>query len=262
MAPNVHIFDPALVVPSEFDLFDPMFWERLFEWSSIPYPPLMGQATYLHFSDNYAEWMSTATNTSFKGYARLIAQIASRVVEPWQSERTTGPLCVHVMSAYQIDRVRDLLAEDLDLRSDLNVQLATESAHWKPDEDAQVCVDCAAGAVIMLLSPSGPLADLITGASIPLFPTKLPIERVGACKYDDYHNHYVQDLDTDLWWTVDFARHGGVAFKTYRLQSDGLHYDADRDEHGDPILAKHKGAVGIFLSINSLQNCSQPQKHV
>ncbi|MEJ1230877.1 MAG: hypothetical protein WDM88_10180 [Galbitalea sp.] len=60
-------------------------------------------------------------------------------------------------------------------------------------------------------------------------------------------NVYVEDSETDLWWTRDFANHGTTIFKTYTKNATHLVFESDRDEHGTTIVGKYKGRRAFFF---------------
>jgi hypothetical protein len=83
---------------------------------------------------------------------------------------------------------------------------------------------------------------------------QIPVTRVGRCLHDEGHRAYVEDLDTDLWWTKDTAGHAGTVFKTYTLSDSSLHHEACRDGHGLTI-DKWKSDEGRVIPLTTLHAC-------
>lgn len=83
---------------------------------------------------------------------------------------------------------------------------------------------------------------------------RIPITRVGRCLHDGGHRAYVEDLDTDLWWTKDTAGHAGTVFKTYTLTDSSLHHEACRDGDGVTI-DKWKSDAGRVIPLTALHAC-------
>ncbi len=60
------------------------------------------------------------------------------------------------------------------------------------------------------------------------------------------------DPDTNLWWSKDFAEHGGAVWKVFEETSTGLKWKRDADKYGTYIEGKYKGPVGVFIPWNEL----------
>lgn len=65
-------------------------------------------------------------------------------------------------------------------------------------------------------------------------------------------NKLLRDPDTGLWWSRDFAGHGGSSWKVFREGKKGLYWFKDADEFGNYIVRKHKGSTGTFISWKEL----------
>jgi hypothetical protein len=64
-----------------------------------------------------------------------------------------------------------------------------------------------------------------------------------------------QDSETGFWWSRDRAGHGGSKFKVFKETSKGLEWIFDADSNGAPIVSKHKGPKGMFISKKDLIKC-------
>ncbi|WP_307448335.1 MULTISPECIES: hypothetical protein [Microbacterium] len=88
----------------------------------------------------------------------------------------------------------------------------------------------------------------------------LPVRSPDLCRHHG-SNVYVRDATSKIWWTRDFAQHGGSIFKTY-LQIDGqLRWQADHDGDGKVITKKWKGSEGRTIHMRETTVCSNPAKH-
>lgn len=56
-----------------------------------------------------------------------------------------------------------------------------------------------------------------------------------------------------LWWSDDFAGHGGSRYKVYKPNAKGLKWIADADKDGRYIEDKHKGPQGKFIPWDDLK---------
>jgi hypothetical protein len=70
---------------------------------------------------------------------------------------------------------------------------------------------------------------------------------------------FYQDPRTHLWWSRDNANHGGAAqdlspavWKVFKEMQGKLVWIADADRYGDFIVGKHKGPVGLVISMKDL----------
>lgn len=68
--------------------------------------------------------------------------------------------------------------------------------------------------------------------------------------------NFYRDPESKLWWSKDRAGHGGSVFKVFKEQAKGLEWIFDADAIGNPIITKHKGPVGLFISYKDLIICS------
>ena len=55
--------------------------------------------------------------------------------------------------------------------------------------------------------------------------------------------------DGKYYWTKDFSKHGGSAFKVFTKHKNKLYWYRDADKYGNFIVGKHKSNVGMILSI-------------
>lgn len=83
---------------------------------------------------------------------------------------------------------------------------------------------------------------------------KLPVRAPGRCLHDASETAYVEDCADGLWWSRDWAGHGGSVFKTYRMIGDKLEHEACRSADGAPI-DKWKGPIGLTVPMKSLHGC-------
>lgn len=261
MTDRIRMFDPALVIPSDAEVYEEAFWRRLHIWSNATRPPVMGQSTYLFFAKHFREWFEKATRNKLQAYTPLINQLVSRVVEPWTSEADGRPVCQHILDAYAVDAMRDHLRNDLSFKPEISVEIASELVNWIDVEHIDQCDDCQEMDLCLIL---GPEAASVRLASLPgrEHVALIPIGEAASCRYDGHGNHYVRDASSGLWWSTDFANHGGTVFKTYRQSDAQLHHEADRDLHGNVIESKHKGPVGAVINISDLDSCGNPGRHV
>ncbi len=56
-----------------------------------------------------------------------------------------------------------------------------------------------------------------------------------------------RDPATGLWWSRDTAGHGGPHSKVFKKGSTSFEWQYDADLRGLPILAKHKGPIGLSI---------------
>lgn len=261
MTDSIRLFDPALVIPSEDEVYEEAFWRRLHIWTNTTRPPVMGQSTYLFFAENFRKWLEKATRNKLQAYTPLINQLVSRVIEPWTAEADGGPVCQHILDAYTVDETRDHLNDDLAFKPNIPVEVVSEIVNWIRVEQMNQCGACLQDDLRLVLSPETPtvrLAELPGREQVAL----IPVETADSCLYDGHNNHYIHDAGSGLWWSIDFANHGGTVFKTFRQHDAQLQHEADRDLHGIPIESKHKGSAGAVINMSELNSCAHPERHV
>lgn len=115
-----------------------------------------------------------------------------------------------------------------------------------------------------LLLDAGVLPGLLTlaGAGHLELPTTPAAEKLApfphaGCTAKAHHNDYGpfergSDADDWRWFSRDRARHGGVVFKRFTANHEGLVWDADVDASGNVIDNKHKGPIGRLISRESI----------
>lgn len=89
----------------------------------------------------------------------------------------------------------------------------------------------------------------------------MPFARASQCRHLGSSRVYVEDPDTQLWWTRDDDRHAESIFKTYTRSGEKLLHEADRHELGEVVQNKHKGPSGEVIDLSACHQCSRPDKH-
>jgi hypothetical protein len=84
-------------------------------------------------------------------------------------------------------------------------------------------------------------------------PPHLPVISEGRRYYHRDFHMIIECRVARFFYSKDTTRHGGSAFKGFTMRADGLHWDADLDEHGIVIEGKHKGPTGLFIPKGELR---------
>jgi hypothetical protein len=84
-------------------------------------------------------------------------------------------------------------------------------------------------------------------------PPQLPVISEGRRYYHRDFHMIIECRTAGFFYSKDTAGHGGSAFKRFTMRADGLHWDADLDEHGAVIEGKHKGFTGMFIPKGELR---------
>ena len=97
---------------------------------------------------------------------------------------------------------------------------------------------------------------------------RLPVAVAATCIHHRFHDRnvtYVQDRESDVWWTRDIAQHGTgepTVFKSYKLRNDVLEWVGDHRADGTLIQDKHKGDEGIEMKGSRSHSCAFPESHL
>lgn len=83
------------------------------------------------------------------------------------------------------------------------------------------------------------------------FFNQLKSRATKKARTNKFGNMY-KDPDTGLWWSIDKGRHGGSYFKVFKETARGFEHLHCADRFGNFIVGKHKGPIGIFISLKDV----------
>lgn len=129
-----------------------------------------------------------------------------------------------------------------------------------PSEALPILLDafaqtCGVSASLHVVGTDDVAGEGLSGRPVP------PIAAAAECRHDSQARFYLRDAETDLWWTLDTAGHGGSVFKTYRQEGGVLVHEACRDGEGRRI-DKWKGPVGQTIPMKDLHGCEDAGRHL